>query len=137
MMAVWTEFRRRRPAGAAVSVRCSSSFAASRSSFLLRATVLTLAALCTLWAMAGRARAVTLPNGRAYEQVTPVDKNGVDTGVGTPSTNGNAVNWEAIGGCCARDANSVQPARGAVPGAGPAVVERGPDEDDLHHPRVL
>ena len=116
MMAVWTEFRRRRPAGAAVSVRCSSSFAASRSSFVLRATVLTLAALCTLWAMAGRARAVTLPNGRAYEQVTPVDKNGVDTGVGTPSTNGNAVNWEAIGGCCGASTASdelFQSSRGA------------------------
>lgn len=66
--------------------------------------------------MAGRARAVTLPDGRAYEQVTPVDKNGVDTGVGTPSTNGSAVNWEAIGGCCGASTASdelFQSSRGA------------------------
>jgi hypothetical protein len=41
-----------------------------------------------------------LPDGRAYEMVTPVDKNGLETGPGVPSVNGNAVNWEAPGGCC-------------------------------------
>ena len=115
MTALSTGIGRRRE-GAAKSVRCSSSIAVSRSSVALRAVVLVLAALCTLWAMAGRARAVTLPNGRAYEQVTPVDKNGVDTGVGTPSTNGNAVNWEAIGGCCGASTASdelFQSSRGA------------------------
>ena len=86
MMAVWTDYRRRRLEGAAVSVRYSSSVAGSRASLLLRASVVALAALCALGAMAGRARAVTLPDGRAYEQVSPPAKNGVDPGFAAAST---------------------------------------------------
>lgn len=44
--------------------------------------------------------APVLPDGRGYEMVTPLDKNGIEVGPGIGSTNGNAVNWEAIGGCC-------------------------------------
>src|ERR1700756_2749142 len=40
------------------------------------------------------AAALALPDGRAYEQVTPVDKNGIDTGAAIPSTTGNSANWE-------------------------------------------
>ena len=32
--------------------------------------------------------------------VTPLDKNGIEVGPGIGSTDGNAVNWQAIGGCC-------------------------------------
>src|SRR6476646_8703433 len=46
------------------------------------------------------AMAAPLPDGRGYEMVTPVDKNGIETGPGIGSVNGNAVNWESIGGCC-------------------------------------
>ena len=42
----------------------------------------------------------TLPDGRGYEMVTPLNKNDLEVGPGIGSTNGNAVNWEAIGGCC-------------------------------------
>jgi hypothetical protein len=108
MMAVWTDYRRRRLEGAAVSVRCSSSVAASRSTVVLRVLVLSLCALCALWAMAGRARAVTLPDGRAYEQVSPAAKNGVDPGFAAASANGNLVNWEGIGGCCGASTASVE-----------------------------
>jgi hypothetical protein len=41
-----------------------------------------------------------LPDGRAYEVVSPPDKNAVNPGSGIPSTDGSLVNWEAIGGCC-------------------------------------
>jgi hypothetical protein len=49
------------------------------------------------------AAALALPDGRGYEQVTPVDKNAQEVGPGIGGTDanaGNAVNWEAIGGCC-------------------------------------
>jgi hypothetical protein len=46
------------------------------------------------------AAAQTLPDGRAYEMVTPLDKNGLEVGPGIGSTNGNAVDWQTIGGCC-------------------------------------
>jgi len=91
-----------------MSVRCSSSVAASRSSVVLRATVVLLVALCMLWAIAARASAVTLPDGRAYEQVTPPAKNGVDPGYAASSTNGNLVDWEGIGGCCGASSASVE-----------------------------
>jgi hypothetical protein len=107
MTALWTGIGRRRE-GAAESVRCSSSIAVSRSSVVLRAVVLVLAALCALWAMAGRAGAVTLPNGRAYEQVSPAAKNGVDPGFVAASSTGNLIDWEGIGGCCGASTASVE-----------------------------
>ena len=108
MMIPWTDFRRRRPVGAAMSVRCSSSVAVSRSTVVLRVLVLALCALCALWAVASRASAVTLPDGRAYEQVSPGAKNGVDPGFAAASTNGNLIDWEGIGGCCGASTASVE-----------------------------
>src|ERR1700729_411836 len=55
------------------------------------------AALCVLGLPAF---AAALPDGRGYEMVTPLDKNGIEVGPGIGSTDGNAVNWQAIGGCC-------------------------------------
>lgn len=49
---------------------------------------------------AAPASAVTLPDGRAYEVVTPPDKNAVNLGDGLPSFDGSAVNWASIGACC-------------------------------------
>lgn len=48
----------------------------------------------------GVALAASLPDGRGYEKVTPLNKNGIEVGVGIGSIAGNAVDWEAIGGCC-------------------------------------
>ncbi len=39
-----------------------------------------------------------LPDQRAYEMVTPVEKNGWTPGVGVSAPDGNAVDWEANGG---------------------------------------
>lgn len=39
-----------------------------------------------------------LPDNRAYEMVTPVEKNGVDPGVAVSAPTGNVVDWEANGG---------------------------------------
>src|ERR1700748_3259393 len=73
-----------------------------------RFALLTLAAVCAAFVgVALPAAALALPDGRGYEQVTPVDKNGIDTGAGIPSTNGNAANWEAIGGCCGATSSAV------------------------------
>jgi hypothetical protein len=63
--------------------------------------------MCVLAFVALPAAALALPDGRGYEQVTPLDKNGIDTGAGIPSINGNAVNWEAIGGCCGATSSAV------------------------------
>jgi hypothetical protein len=69
-----------------------------------RFPLLTLAAVCAAFVgVALPAAALALPDGRGYEQVTPVDKNAQEVGpgvAGTDSNAGNAVNWEAIGGCC-------------------------------------
>ena len=73
-----------------------SSAAVSSSAFrVLLATGLALLCLC-----APTVARAALPDGRAYEMVTPVDKNGLETGPGVPSVNGDKVNWEAPGGCC-------------------------------------
>lgn len=71
-----------------------------------RVALLVLAVVAALGA-ALPAAALALPDGRGYEQVTPLDKNGIDTGAGIPSTNGNAANWEAIGGCCGATSSAV------------------------------
>jgi hypothetical protein len=56
---------------------------------------------CALFALTAPAGAfAALPDGRAYEMVTPLDKNGIEVGAAIASTSGNAANWEAIGGCC-------------------------------------
>jgi len=74
-----------------------------------RVALLALAAASCVAAMGATlpAAALALPDGRAYEQVTPVDKNGIDTGTAIPSTDGNAANWEAIGGCCGATSSAV------------------------------
>lgn len=69
-----------------------------------RFALLTLSAVCAAFVGAALpAAALALPDGRGYEQVTPLDKNAQEVGpgvTGTDSNAGNAVNWEAIGGCC-------------------------------------
>src|SRR6476661_6777321 len=69
-----------------------------------RFALLTLAAVCAAFVGVDLpAAALALPDGRGYEQVAPVDKNAQEVGpgvTGTDSNAGNAVNWEAIGGCC-------------------------------------
>ena len=69
-----------------------------------RFALLSLAAVCVAALGAALpAAALALPDGRGYEQVTPLDKNAQEVGPGITGTNssaGNAVNWEAIGGCC-------------------------------------
>ena len=60
-----------------------------------------LGALCAVLCFAAPpAAAQSLPDGRAYEMVTPLDNNGLEVGPGIPSTNGNVVNWESVGACC-------------------------------------
>ncbi len=71
---------------------------ASPRSGLLLLAVLATAALGSL--AAAPAGAQTLPDDRAYEMVSPVDKNGVVLGGGVLSFDGNSVNFEAIGACC-------------------------------------
>ncbi len=41
-----------------------------------------------------------LPDGRVYELVTPPEKNGLEPGVAAIVPSGEALDWEAIGGCC-------------------------------------
>ena len=48
-----------------------------------------------------------LPDGRAYEVVTPPDKNAVNPGAGLPSVDGNVIDWEAIGACCGAPTSAV------------------------------
>jgi hypothetical protein len=57
--------------------------------------------------LAPAAGAVTLPDHRVYELVTRYEKeghehdlNGVQAGYGYTSRDGNAIEWQAIGGCC-------------------------------------
>src|SRR6201991_2535845 len=59
---------------------------------------LAIAALACLAAIP--ATALALPHGRGYEVVSPTQKNSVFPGSGVPSTDGSAINWEAICGCC-------------------------------------
>jgi hypothetical protein len=69
----------------------------SRSAPLL-VTILATAIVASL--AAAPAGAQTLPDNRAYEMVSPVDKNGVVLGGGVLSDDGNRVNFQAIGACC-------------------------------------
>jgi|GEM_PF-4687237 len=57
--------------------------------------------------LSGPAGAVTLPDHRAYELVTrfeeegdEADLNAVQSGYGYTSRDGNALEWQALGGCC-------------------------------------
>lgn len=59
-----------------------------------------LLGLAALVVLAAPSIALALPDGRGYEMVTPVDKNGNEVGPATPSTDGNSADWQAIGGCC-------------------------------------
>ncbi len=69
--------------------------------------LLTAALVVLAGALASSATAVTLPDNRAYELVMryekdghEVDLNGVLGGYGYASRDGNAMDWQAIGGCC-------------------------------------
>ncbi len=64
-----------------------------------------------LFAVAGvaaaSAAAQNLPDGRAYELVTRYEENGrevglsgAEAGYGVPSVDGDAVDWQSLGGCC-------------------------------------
>lgn len=95
---------------------------------------LTIAWLALLGATAGTAAAATLPDNRGYEQVTPLDKNGVDVGTGIPSPDGNKLDWESIGGCCGANTSSgaelFQETRGASGWSVKALTPKPP------HPQV-
>jgi hypothetical protein len=74
---------------------------ASRGSVrLLLVVVLGLCGYLLSLSDAPTALAVALPEGRAYEMVTPLEKNGLEVGTGIPAIGGDAVDWEAPGGCC-------------------------------------
>ena len=66
----------------------------------LAALFVILAAAAVACLAAAPASAVVLPDGRAYEVVTPTDKNAANLGDGLPSFDGSAVNWASIGACC-------------------------------------
>jgi hypothetical protein len=58
--------------------------------------------------------AAALPDHRAYELVTRYEAgghesglNGVETGLGVPSVDGNSVDWEGIGACCGASSAAV------------------------------
>jgi hypothetical protein len=48
-----------------------------------------------------------LPDNRAYEVVSPTDKNAVQPGGGLPSIDGSVIDWEAIGACCGAPTSAV------------------------------
>lgn len=67
---------------------------------LARHAVVAVVLALVLSAPAGATAWATLPDGRAYEMVTPPDKNGVTSAAIVPAPSGDAVDWEAPGGCC-------------------------------------
>jgi hypothetical protein len=74
---------------------------AGRGRGITAALLVIATALCACLALGvSAALAVSLPDGRGYEMVTPLDKNGLEVGTGIPAIDGHAVNWEAPGGCC-------------------------------------
>jgi hypothetical protein len=60
------------------------------------------------FAPAPSARAEELPDGRAYELVTPTEKNGLEPGVMGIAPNGEEIDWEATGGCCGASSGAVE-----------------------------
>ncbi len=89
--------------------RCLRSWCARRAAIRL---FLVVASLSALGAAVVPASALALPDGRAYELVTPQDKNGIQPGTGLGALNGSpapiaggavdgdSVDWTSIGGCC-------------------------------------
>jgi hypothetical protein len=80
-------------------------FAAANRRF--RSALLTLLAVAALASLAAAPASAALPDGRAYEVVTPVDKNAVNPGAGLPSLDGSVIDWEAIGACCGAPTSAV------------------------------
>jgi hypothetical protein len=88
----------RRPTDQRDAGRSTSSHRRSARPRLLLVAALATTALVSLGAASiGSAQ---LPNDRAYEMVSPVEKNAVNPGAGIPSSDGTRVNFEAIGACC-------------------------------------
>jgi len=73
-------------------------FRLRRNGSWLAVLLATIAAV--LGALAPRAGAAALPDGRAYELVSPSSMNGVSGGIAYASPDGNAVDWSGLGGCC-------------------------------------
>ena len=69
--------------------------------------LLALLAVAALACIAAAPASAALPDGRAYEVVTPPDKNSVQPGGGLPSLDGSVIDWEAIGACCGAPTSAV------------------------------
>ncbi len=61
------------------------------------------------------AHGATLPDGRAYELVTRYEEggrevglDGAEIGIGVPSVNGDAFDWESLSGCCGATTGSLE-----------------------------
>jgi hypothetical protein len=74
---------------------------------LLRAAMPWVMGLAIAFAAAAPALATSPPDHRAYELVTRYEENGHEVGLsgaeasyGVPSADGNAVDWQSLGGCC-------------------------------------
>jgi hypothetical protein len=64
------------------------------------ALALLVVAALALLSFGASAHAVTLPDERGYELITPPEKEGVTAGFMFGSTSGDVVDWLGLGGCC-------------------------------------
>jgi hypothetical protein len=78
----------------------------ARATQLVKA-LMSAVAVAALACLAAAPASAALPDGRAYEVVTPPDKNSVQPGGGLPSLDGSVIDWEAIGACCGAPTSAV------------------------------